>query len=287
MRSAEGGLQLNAAALLSRITVRLSGEGPRRLAATVLLLLGLSTPRASHAQPVHVELAADSGAASASAPTQPIWQTLSFTNSGLQVLSGNLELLLATWTAHCQNLQNRAMPGGSIRGMVFQRQLQLNASNGQVLSRILAFGPAWPGGSTSIDFYMEAQGEPSSPPCALANPIALTDLPHGVPERFTWWGRLAVPIAWPQGTASQHSFVEQVRSAADRFHWVLETQLGNGEWESFFMNADFLERSFQNNWRTQEDWYFNPQTFSLHARVLSLHWQDSDGRQFRYRLREG
>jgi hypothetical protein len=236
---------------------------------------------------VSVALAADTGATSVGVQALPPWQSLSFESSGLQVLSGNLELLLATWTAHCQNLQARTMPGGPIRGVAIQRQLSLNASNGHVYSRILAFGPGWPGAPANIDSGMFEGMDADLLPCRLDNPGMPADLPHGVPDRFTWWGRLAVPIAWPEGSNSPQHFAEQVRSAADRFRWTLETQLGSGEWEPHFAERAVLERSFQNSWQTLEDWYFNPQNFSLHARVLALHWQDAEGRRFRYRLREG
>jgi len=276
------------APLLSRARLPLlSGQRVRLRAATFLLLLGLLMPRPGHAQSGAMAVNPGSGPANNDSARAPGWQTLTFVESGLQVLSGNLELLLATWTAHCQNFQKQALHAVNISGVTFQRQLHLDGQNGKLHSRILAYGPVWQPTNEATNFSLQESEAPNAPLCSIVNPMSLSDRSHGVPDRFTWWGRLTVPIVWAGGQAEQSQFLEQVLAAADRFHWVVETQQPNGDWMPVILDSDVLERSFQNDWRTHEDWYFNPQQFSLHARVLALHWQDADGRQFRYRLREG
>ncbi len=221
-------------------------------------------------------------------------QTIGFVQSELRVLSGSLEILLATWAAQASsNSGSRTDTLAGFAGLpapdgfAFQRILILDKESGKLSSRVQTFGLAVREVPGSV-IGMASEIEPVLRPGALfPGPDSLpAGMENGAgPGRYTWWGRLVIPLGpQEQFRPEEDRLVAKLLPLAARRGWPVERENEESGWQRVGAGEAILEPSFRYSEFTEEDWYFDPSTFTLYARIYAVYWQGENQVRFRLRL---
>ena len=276
---------------------RIPSGRSRCLAVSILMLcfvLASSAQTGSQNQALYEDL---SGGYS----KEPVWtgmptgvQSITFQQSQLKVLSGSQEMLLATWQAQSTTAEPAARPITTPTGFAVERTLRLYGSRGRLYSTIQTFGLAG-FAQTAADYPQTLQPtalQPTAlqPMVLFTNPAVMDSSGIGsdaMPDRFTWWGRVLLPLAAAeQDRPEEERLLNHLLPLALRHGWRIEQEKADGFWERISAQEIELERSFQYREFTEEDWYFDPRQFKLTARVTAVYWdQESNGQQQRFRIR--